>query len=113
MGSFFCPHSAEAGCDCRKPLPGLLEQIAEEFAIDLEGVPVIGDSLRDLQSAIAVGAKPVLVCTGKGKRSLVQLMEPSTDARLKAAPVFDDLAAAVEALLSSNINSQNKSQDNQ
>ena len=103
-GIFYCPHGPEAGCDCRKPLPGLLEQIAEEFATKLEGVPVIGDSLRDLQSAIAVGAKPILVRTGKGERTIASLAEPSVDARLKTAPVYQNLAAAVEALLAGELN---------
>ena len=99
-GIFFCPHGPTDGCDCRKPLPGLLRQIAEEFSTDLAGVPVIGDSLRDLQSAIAVGAKPILVRTGKGERSLASLAEASVeDEKLKAAPVYQDLAAAVDALL--------------
>ena len=100
-GIFFCPHGPEDGCDCRKPLPGLLTQIAEKFSIDLAGVAVIGDSLRDLQSAIAVDAKPILVRTGKGERSLKSLTEPSVDARLKSVPVFQNLAEAVEALLAS------------
>jgi len=103
-GIFYCPHSPEAGCDCRKPLPGLFEQIAKEFAASLEGVPVIGDSLRDLQSAIAVGAKPILVRTGKGERTIASLAEPSVDARLKTAPVYQNLAAAVEALLAGELN---------
>ena len=103
-GIFYCPHSPEAGCDCRKPLPGLLEQIAEKFTASLEGVPVIGDSLRDLQSAIAVGAKPILVRTGKGERTIASLAEPSVDARLKTAPVYQNLTEAVEALLAGELN---------
>lgn len=104
-GIFFCPHSPDAGCDCRKPLPGLLEQAAEAFTTNLEGVPVIGDSLRDLESAITAGATPLLVRTGKGERSLASLREASADARLKAAPVYDDLAAAVEAVLTGSFSS--------
>ena len=103
-GIFFCPHGPEDGCDCRKPLPGLLEQIAKEFATNLEGVPVIGDSLRDLQSAIDVGAKPILVRTGKGERTIAGLVEPSVDARLKNVPVYQNLAEAVEALLAGELN---------
>jgi len=105
-GIFYCPHGPEDGCDCRKPLPGLLTQIAEKFSIDLAGVPVIGDSLRDLQSAIAVGAKPILVRTGKGERSVASLAEALVDARLKAAPVYQDLAEAVDALLAGDQNQQ-------
>ena len=67
---FYCPHTQEAGCNCRKPAPGLFEEIAHRFGASLEGVPAIGDSLRDLQAAAAVGAQPILVLTGKGKKTL-------------------------------------------
>ncbi len=95
-GIFYCPHAPDAGCDCRKPKPGLLRQIGRKFSTELSRVPVIGDSLRDLQSAQAVGAMPILVRTGKGERSLVQLTE---EPGLVNVPVFADLAAAVDALL--------------
>lgn len=90
---FFCPHAADSRCACRKPNPGLLKEIALRFHIDLRGVPVIGDSLRDLQAAQSAGAQPILVCTGKGKLTL-QAGNLPADTR-----VFDDLAAAVRALL--------------
>jgi len=64
---FYCPHSRDANCNCRKPKPGLLEDIARRFNTDLTGVPAIGDSLRDLQAAVQVNAQPILVMTGKGK----------------------------------------------
>ena len=63
---FFCPHAPEDACSCRKPLPGLFEQIGERFGVDLADVPVVGDSLRDLQAGAAVGCAPHLVRTGKG-----------------------------------------------
>lgn len=63
---FFCPHVASDMCHCRKPLPGLFEQIGERFRADLRDVPAVGDSLRDLQAAAAAGAQPHLVRTGKG-----------------------------------------------
>jgi D-glycero-D-manno-heptose 1,7-bisphosphate phosphatase len=66
---FFCPHTDDAGCDCRKPKPGMLLEIARRLNVDLEGVPVVGDSLRDLQAAAAAGAQPVLVLTGKGRKT--------------------------------------------
>ena len=62
---FYCPHSAEERCTCRKPLPGLFEQIGARFGISLKGVPTAGDSLRDLQAGVAVGCEPHLVRTGK------------------------------------------------
>ncbi len=98
-GVFFCPHGPEDGCDCRKPRPGLLLQIAKVFSTGLEGVPVIGDSLRDLQSALAAGAKPILVRTGKGERSLASLAAKSTGMNLEKVPVYQDLAEAVGAIL--------------
>ena len=90
---FFCPHTNADNCDCRKPKPGLLQEIAARYATDLAGVPVIGDSLRDLQAAQAVGAHPILVLTGKGQQTLESPdLPPGT-------PVYADLAAAVAKLV--------------
>lgn len=66
---FFCPHTDDAKCECRKPKPGMLLEIAKRLNVDLAGVPVVGDSLRDLQAAAAAGALPVLVLTGKGRKT--------------------------------------------
>ena len=66
---FYCPHAQDANCSCRKPKPGLLEDIASRFNVDLAGVPCVGDALRDLQAAAQVGAQPILLLTGKGKRT--------------------------------------------
>jgi D-glycero-D-manno-heptose 1,7-bisphosphate phosphatase len=63
---FFCPHGPDDGCTCRKPLPGLFRAIGERFGVDLGGVPVVGDSVRDVEGAVTVGATPYLVLTGKG-----------------------------------------------
>ncbi len=66
-----CPHGPNDGCDCRKPLPGLLEQIRVALGMkDLEGSWMVGDSLRDLQAGEAVKAHSILVLTGKGRRTL-------------------------------------------
>ncbi len=92
-GIFYCPHAHDAGCECRKPKPGLLEEIAHRFGVSLEGVPLIGDSLRDLQAAAAVGAQPILVLTGKGKKTRKDGNLP------EGTVVYDDLAAAVRSLL--------------
>jgi D-glycero-D-manno-heptose 1,7-bisphosphate phosphatase len=67
---FFCAHGPDDGCNCRKPQPGLLHEIAARLRIDLLGVPVVGDSLRDIEAAQVVGARPILVQTGKGARTL-------------------------------------------
>lgn len=91
---FFCPHAPEDGCDCRKPKPGMYLDIARRFNLKLEQVVVIGDSLRDLQAAIEVGAQPVLVRTGKGERTLAKGGLP------EGTPVFADLAEAADHLIS-------------
>jgi len=65
---FYCPHSPEETCNCRKPLPGLFEQIGERYGMDLKGVHTVGDSLRDLQAGSAAGCAPHLVLTGKGEK---------------------------------------------
>lgn len=92
-GIFYCPHTPDDQCDCRKPKPGLLLQIASHFGVPLVGVPAIGDSLRDIEAARAVGAKPVLVRTGKGMRAL------AAGKNLEDVSVFDDLATAVDTML--------------
>ena len=84
---FFCPHAADSNCECRKPKPGLLREIATRMDVELAGVPMIGDSLRDLEAAAAAGAKPYLVLTGKGKKTRAAgSLPPGTE-------VFPDLAA--------------------
>jgi D-glycero-D-manno-heptose 1,7-bisphosphate phosphatase len=64
---FYCPHSPDDHCQCRKPLPGLFEQIGERFGVDLRTAPVVGDTPRDLQAGAAVGCPPHLVLTGKAE----------------------------------------------
>jgi len=66
---FYCPHAADSTCECRKPRPGLLIEIGERFNTPLAQVPAVGDSLRDLEAAAAVSARPMLVLTGKGERT--------------------------------------------
>ena len=89
---FFCPHATTDNCDCRKPATGMFKEISQRFGVDLNDVPVIGDSLRDLQAASAIGAIPVLVLTGKGKKTKAGGGLP------KNTRIFPDLAAAVDAL---------------
>jgi D-glycero-D-manno-heptose 1,7-bisphosphate phosphatase len=90
---FFCPHTNADNCECRKPKAGMLREIGTRFNIDLSGVPAVGDSLRDLQAAHAVGARPILVRTGKGvKTAALPDLPPST-------LIVADLAAAVQHIL--------------
>ena len=90
---FYCPHAAEMNCECRKPKTGMFDEIATRYGCDLLGVPAIGDSLRDLEAAASVGARPLLVKTGKGEKTLVAGGLPEN------TPVFTDLSEAVEHLL--------------
>jgi D-glycero-D-manno-heptose 1,7-bisphosphate phosphatase len=91
---FFCPHGPDDNCHCRKPKPGMFYDIASRLRIGLTGVPAIGDSLRDLQAATAVGAQPILVKTGKGFGTASHPELPASTA------VYDDLYSAVDTLLS-------------
>ncbi|MBB3141769.1 D-glycero-beta-D-manno-heptose 1,7-bisphosphate 7-phosphatase [Halomonas organivorans] len=92
-----CPHGPSDGCECRKPLPGLLKRLGAELGIeDLTGGWMVGDSLRDLEAGEAVGCHPVLVRTGKGERTLAKYPELTSDGRTS---LFDDLAAFVDWLL--------------
>lgn len=95
-GIFYCPHGPDDGCTCRKPEPGLLHAIAAELGTDLTGIPFVGDTVKDVQTALTVGAKPVLVRTGKGQQSETQL----SDELRRQVRVFDDLGQAVEYFLS-------------
>ncbi|WJF90723.1 D-glycero-beta-D-manno-heptose 1,7-bisphosphate 7-phosphatase [Paraburkholderia bonniea] len=67
---FFCPHTAEDQCECRKPKPGMLKMIAERFEVEPQDTPVVGDALRDLQAGAALGCTPHLVLSGKGQQTL-------------------------------------------
>lgn len=97
-GIFYCPHLPEENCLCRKPASGLFEAIAREFETCLAGVPVVGDSLRDLQAGLPLGCLPMLVRTGKGAVS-ERLLDEEANKALVNTPVFDDLAAFATVLL--------------
>ena len=90
---FFCPHAAIDNCDCRKPKPGMFEEISKRFNIALKGVPTVGDSLRDLQAGFISGCVPYLVLTGKGQKT------HETGGLPPGTQVFPDLAAMVNSLL--------------
>jgi D-glycero-D-manno-heptose 1,7-bisphosphate phosphatase len=89
---FFCPHAPSDGCTCRKPLPGLFEQISERFNTPLAGVPTVGDSLRDMQAGAAAGCATHFVRTGNGAAGIPPDLPPGTQ-------VHADLAACAEALI--------------
>lgn len=91
-GVFFCPHAPDDDCECRKPRTGLLRSIASRFNVALDGVPVIGDSERDLQAAADVGARPMLVRTGNGEQYVEQFRD-------RGVEVYDSLAEAANVLI--------------
>lgn len=90
---YHCPHSPDSPCNCRKPKPGLLEQFALENNVDLKTVFFVGDSLRDIQAAQIVGAKPILVKTGKGQLTFDN--NPNLN-----IPVLDNLYGAARYIIS-------------
>ncbi len=90
-GIFYCPHGPDDGCDCRKPKAGLFTQISEHYKIGLKDVPAIGDAGRDVAAAQSVGARAILVLTGRGREALLAL--PHVEH-------YADLAAAADKLIS-------------
>ncbi len=96
-GVFLCPHGPDDGCDCRKPATGLFDQIAARFKMNLNGVFAVGDSERDIVAASKVGARPVLVLTGKGKKT------QESSSWVTGIPVFNDLATFSRALVNEEI----------
>jgi D-glycero-D-manno-heptose 1,7-bisphosphate phosphatase len=93
-GVFFCPHAPEDNCNCRKPKTGLYEDIARRFQVDLANVPAVGDSIRDIRSARAAGAVPILVKTGNGADTLREYAY-----EMAGVAVYENLGAVATALL--------------
>ncbi|WP_274585513.1 D-glycero-beta-D-manno-heptose 1,7-bisphosphate 7-phosphatase [Neisseria leonii] len=94
-GIWFCPHTDESGCTCRKPAPGMVEDIIARFNARAETVYMVGDSLRDLQAVETVGGKPILVLTGKGKKTLSR----HGDELPEHTQIFDSLLAFAQHLI--------------
>ena len=90
---YFCPHGPDDQCLCRKPKPGLLKTFARNKKVALDGIPVIGDSWRDIQAGWSVGGRPILVKTGNGARTLAAHSNINV-------PVFDNLYEASQFILS-------------
>jgi len=90
---FYCPHTADSACECRKLKPGMFTEIGNRFGVDMTGVPCVGDSVRDLQAAAAVEAQPILVLSGKGEKTLRDGVFPANTI------IFPDLAFVATALL--------------
>lgn len=92
---FYCPHIADDSCDCRKPKPGMLQEIARRYDVNLKGVHCVGDSLRDLQAGFLLGCVPHLVLTGKGQQTRDKGGLPP------GSQIHADLAAMVDVILAS------------
>ncbi len=96
---FVCPHGPDDGCSCRKPATGMFRDVAARLKIEMSGVPAVGDSMRDLQAAQEVGALPVLVKTGKGRKTLKMLKKDDSPLSPEEVKDFKDLASFTDALL--------------
>ena len=90
----FCPHGPDDDCACRKPKPGLYEEISHRTKQSLRDIPIVGDSLRDIEAAIRVQASPILVRTGKGEKELEKLK-----AIYPQVPVYKNLFSVTEELI--------------
>lgn len=88
---FYCPHHPQDQCSCRKPQPGLFYQIAKHYDCDLKGVLAIGDQERDVEAAVAVGCKPILIHTNNSK--------VDKTSKFQDIMTFPNLGLAVERLL--------------
>ncbi len=90
---FFCPHAKADKRNCCKPKIEMYGEIIQRYGVDLKSIPIIGDSLRDMQAAAKVDALPILVLTGKGERTKAKHTLPDS------TKIFDDLASFVDSLL--------------
>jgi D-glycero-D-manno-heptose 1,7-bisphosphate phosphatase len=97
---FYCPHSADDFCHCRKPNTGMIEEIGNRFSMELQGVPAVGDSLRDLQAFASAGCQPILVRTGKGEKTLANSTQSPESALPEGTWICADLAEAVQRIVS-------------
>jgi D-glycero-D-manno-heptose 1,7-bisphosphate phosphatase len=103
---FYCPHSAEENCDCRKPKTGMIKEIGKRFSVELNQVAAVGDALRDLQAFEKAGCQPILVLTGKGQATLDAAKNASKDASKNADQALPantwicaDLSEAVQRII--------------
>jgi D-glycero-D-manno-heptose 1,7-bisphosphate phosphatase len=99
-GIFYCPHTPEDDCECRKPKAGLIDAIERELGESPRGAWLIGDSQRDLEAGLARGCVPVLVLTGKGTAIRDKLAQ-DVSGKWRDLRVYPDLAAAADALIDS------------
>lgn len=94
----FCPHHPDEECDCRKPKTGLYKQLKHRTKLNFRDTFSVGDSIRDLQAASGAGAKPVLVKTGNGRKSLKKIQQ-GEHAELESCLVFNNLSSFADHLI--------------
>lgn len=100
---FYCPHAADENCRCRKPKTGMIVDIGNRFSVELNQVPAVGDSLRDLQAFAQAGCQPILVLTGKGEQTLAASKAPDAAAKGQLLPantwICNDLNEAAQCIV--------------
>jgi D-glycero-D-manno-heptose 1,7-bisphosphate phosphatase len=95
---FFCPHTPEDGCTCRKPLPGMMGDIGQRYGVDLGHVPMVADTQRDLLAAQAAGCEPHLVQSGRAAGLTPEQVQQMLD-KVPGAIAHSDLGAFADFLL--------------
>jgi D-glycero-D-manno-heptose 1,7-bisphosphate phosphatase len=94
---FYCPHTADDNCECRKPKTGMILDIGRRFSVGLNEVYAVGDTLRDLQAFADAGCKPILVRSGKGEETIAHgNLPPNT-------LIFADLNEAAQHIIAEDI----------
>ncbi len=91
-GLYMCTHAPDAGCDCRKPKPGLVLQAARELDLDLSRSYVVGDRWLDLELAANAGTSGILVLTGYGLGELENYQGPRLVQPVKIAEHLGEAA---------------------
>jgi len=92
-GILFCPCKPEDHCNCRKPKPGLYNEVSNRLQMSLKNVFCVGDKITDIEAAKNAGGSPILVRTGKRKDEVNDELTP------KHVPVYNDLASFVDKII--------------
>ncbi len=87
---FYCPHTPDAGCDCRKPRPGMILEAMARYKIDGGSAVMVGDSAKDIECGRAAGCgRNLLVATGNGKKALDRLLDKGIAPDFYAKNLFE------------------------
>lgn len=90
---FFCPHTPRDNCNCRKPKPGLYNEVSERLRTSLNKVFCVGDKMTDIKAIQSAGGKPILVQTGKGQEEIDEGLVP------EGIPIYEDLDVFVNEIV--------------